>query len=44
MAFVKEFISEADREKYRLDDYKKNVNSRSWVIDMANILNYSYRY
>ena len=35
MAFVKEFISEADREKYRLDDYKKNVNSRSWVIDRA---------
>jgi len=33
MAFVKEFISEADREKYNLDMYRLNRDSRSWVID-----------
>lgn len=33
MAFVKEFISEADREKYNLDMYRLNRDSKSWVID-----------
>ena len=33
MAFIAEFISEADKERYRLDSYMPKARGNNWVID-----------
>ena len=33
MTFIAEFISEADKERYRLDSYMPKARGNNWVID-----------